>query len=754
MSIHNRRNINSSTLKLATAICKCLAIGCLFPIVVGIAVAQAESTLEEVVVTAQKRAENLQDIPVAVSALGEAALENSGFDGINDLSYMVPSLQFGNFGPVTFVAIRGIGVENTTAGGDPGVAMHLDGVYVGRPVGALFTAFDTERVEVLRGPQGTLYGRNATGGSVNLITRKPSQEVEGEVEATLGDYNLRRVRGAVSLPLSDNVAARVVAFSEDRDGFTENSVSGGTEANDSDSYGGRGHLSIDFSDSSSMLLSASYVNSSGVGNQPEVREPYPDMLGGPNVVGEVDFIVNGNKLVNNLKPFEEAKDTRESQDNEFLMVSATLDWDFENFAVKSITAYGESEFDSYQDTDSSAKALGVLELDESAEQLSQEIQILSTGDSALQWIAGLYYFNEEATRFSTFFESRFAVFATRNNTEAGVKLGGDVEATSWAVFGQGTYDISDALSVTVGLRYTDDDKEGTNQNILFTPLFVDKVELDSQEWTGKLVLDWDFSESSMLYASYARGYKSGGINQVAIVQQGRQAIYDPEFVDTIEVGLKSRLAENRVQLNVSAYHNDYTDLQFQIFRSRGPAAGNAGEASVLGLEVELEALLGDNLSIDGSIGYMDTEYEELVFDTNGDGTDEDYSGNELTRAPELTWSVGITGTWNLANGSELRGRLEGSYTDEVWYAFANRTDPAKGGNDLADEYTNINARLFWTSPSGTLTAQLYVTNLTDEEQESNILRGIGFMDCGMCGGQEFITYNPPRQYGASVAYRF
>ncbi|NIB38522.1 TonB-dependent receptor [Pseudomaricurvus alkylphenolicus] len=707
----------------------------------------AELALEEVVVTAQKRAENMQEIPIAVSALDESALETSGFDGVNDLSYMVPSLQFGNFGPVAFVAIRGIGMENTTAGGDPGVAMHLDGVYIGRPVGSLFTAFDTERVEVLRGPQGTLYGRNATGGSINLITRKPGDEFEGEIEATLGDYNLRQIRGAVNLPISESVSARVVAFNEERDGYTENSVPGGTDANDADNYGLRSHVSFDINDSASFLLSASYVKNGGVGTQAEVREAYPQTLAGPPIPGTVDFVLDGETLVNDQRPFKEAKGLRESQDNEFVLVSGTLDWDFDNFSIKSITAYGESEFESHQDTDSSEKALGELVLTENAEQFSQEIQLISDTGGDLRWIGGLYYFKEKGTRYSTFYESRFDIIAGLNGTEAGVKLGGDVETTSWAVFAQGTYDINDKVAVTLGLRYTDDEKEGTNKNILFGPEFVDEVAVDSQEVTGKLSFDWKFSEDSMLYASLARGYKSGGINQVAIVSAGRDAVYDPEFVDTLEVGLKSRLLDDRLQLNVSAYTNDYSDLQFQVFQNSGPAAGNAGEATVNGLEVELQALLSEIWAIDASAGFMDSEYETLVFDVNGDGIDEDYSGNELTRSPELTYSLGVTGNWDFNSGS-LRLRLEGSYTDEIYYAFLNRE------GDRADDYTNVNLRLHWTSQEEKFTAELFATNLTDEVQEGNVLRGIGFMDCAGCGGQEFVTYNAPRQVGVTLGYKF
>ncbi|XPF93282.1 TonB-dependent receptor [Colwellia sp. RE-S-Sl-9] len=701
-----------------------------------------DKKIEVINVTAQKRAENLQEIPIAVSALSEEDLENSGFDGISDLSTLVPSLQFGNFGPVAFVAIRGIGMENTTAGGDPGVAMHLDGVYIGRPVGTLFTAFDTERVEVLRGPQGTLYGRNATGGSINLITRKPQDYLSGTLDATVGNYNMRRVRASVNLPFSDSVQGRFIAFTEDRDGFTENSVAGGTEANDADSSGFRGHLYFDINNSLDFTLSASYVKNGGVGTQAEVRSPFPDELSGPPIPDTNNFIVDGNKLENDLSPFKEGKNVKESQENNFLLVSGTLDWEFENFSIKSITAYAESEYESHQDTDSSPKALGELVLTETADQFSQEIQFISETNSELRWLAGLYYFTEDGERYSTFFESRFDILAAVNGTEAGVKLGGDVSTTSWAAFAQSTYNFSDDISATLGLRYTDDEKEGTNRNILFGPLFEDAVGTDSQEVTGKFALDWNYAKNSLLYASYARGYKSGGINQVAIVQAGRQAVYDPEYVNTFEVGFKSQFLQDTIRFNAAVYSNNYEDLQFQIFQNSGPAAGNAGKATVNGIEMEVVALLGDNWVLDSSLGYMDSEYKDLIFD----GVD--YSGNQLTRSPELTYSLSLTGNWDLENGGAIRTRLETSYTDEIYYSFANRP------GDKADDYNNVNARLFWFSPSQQYKVELYITNLTDEVQEGNILRGIGFMDCEGCGGQQFVTYNAPRQFGVTLSYSF
>jgi len=713
----------------------------------------SKSKLEVIEVTAQKRAESLQEIPIAVSALNEEALQQSGFDGVEDLSFLVPSLQLGNFGPTTFLSIRGIGSENTTGGSDPGVALHVDGVYVGRPVGALFSAFDAERVEVLRGPQGTLYGRNATGGSVNLLSKKPEEEFSGKVDATIGNYNRKRLRGAINIPLSDTVNTRFVGFIEDRDGFNENSVAGGTEANDADNYGFRGHVNIDFTDTFSVLLSGTVVNNQGVGSQAEQRDPFavgPLAGPGPESLRLIQD-ENGNPYINDLEPFKEGKDAAESQDNEFTLFSATFDWEFDSFLIKAITGFVESEYVSVQDNDQTPAAIQILTIEETAEQISQEIQFISNTDSDFRWITGLYYFNEDVERFSMLGGPRFdAVTGFLNANVPGFtettsfRIGGGIETTSYAVFAQGTYDFTDNLSLTAGIRYTDDEKEGFNRNIIFAPLVVDAVRVEAQETTGKLALDWQLESDILLYTSFARGYKSGGVNQTTIASSGSNPIFNPEFVDTIELGLKTQLWET-VRLNVALYNSDYTDLQFQVFGEFGPEAGNAGEATIQGLEVEWTWLLGDVWSFDGSFAATDAEYDVLI---TGPGEANDFSGNVLPRTPDLTYNLGLNGEWELNDGSYILARFDVSYTDEIYYEFTNRSQ------SLADDYYNLNFRTFWSSADEQYSVEFYVTNLTDEVQEGNILVGFSLGDEAGAPGQEYITYNAPRQIGLTVGYQF
>lgn len=728
------------------ALCIALTLG-----VVGSALAQ----LEEVVVTAQKRAENQQDVPVTIAAFSESQLEATGFDELADLALLSPSVQFGVYGPIAYANMRGIGNENTTAGGDPGVALHIDNVYIGRPVGTLFSAFDSERVELLRGPQGTLYGRNATGGSINYLTKKPELEFGGELDLTVGDFDWRRARAAINVPFSDTVQGRLVLLKEDRDGLTENSFPGGTEANDIDAIGLRAHLAIALNDSADLLLSANYVDDGGVGNQAELREAFPQPLAGPPIPGSTDYILDGRQLVNDLEPFREAKDLRESQDNELSMFSAQLTWDFDRFTFKSITAYVETAFDSMLDLDSSEKQLADLRLQEDAEQFSQEFQLSSAGDGTLRWIAGVYYFDEDASRRSSFFGSRFDVLAEINGVPSGFDVGGVVSARSLAAFGELTYDVTDQFRVTVGGRYTDDEKDGTNSGSQFSPFYSGSFGDSWQEGTYRLNATWDLGESSLLFATASTGYKSGGINQVTNPTTGANPLYRPETVTALELGYKSRLFDDRLQLNASLYRNDYEDLQFQIFMFAGPESFNAEGAVVQGLEVELQAFLTESLRLDASLGVTDSEFDDQLIPVGGNNTVQ-IGGNQVQRTPDLTYSIGLTHEWTFAQAGSLRTRLDYSYTDEIFYTAFNRTggfsDP--GGSDLAEDFTNLNLRFIWDSLQEVWTAEVAATNLTDELQIGNLFRDIGFHDIPGGGGLERVTYNPPRLVSLRVGYHF
>ncbi|WP_262695666.1 TonB-dependent receptor [Kordiimonas aquimaris] len=718
-------------------------------------------TLEEIVVTAQKRAENIQDVPIAVTALSSSALEVTGFDNLFDLSRLSPSLQLSNFGPIAFVTLRGIGNENTTAGGDPSVALHYDGVYIGRPSGTLFTAFDSERVEVLRGPQGTLYGRNATGGSINYITKKPTQETTFEGDLTYGDYDRKRVRLAANLPVNDVVSTRVVGFWEDRDGFTENTFAGGRNANDADNWGLRGHLLYDAGEGFSALISATYIESGGVGSAPELREPFPGSttgqnIAGPPIPGTNNYIVNGTPLVNDLRPFVESENTDQSQDSEFLVLSATLEYDFESVTLKAITGYVESSYDSLTDQDYSPLPLAELRLQETSEAFSQEIQLLSNNDGPFNWILGGFYFHEDATRQSQFFGSRYDIIAagasaaTGLNIPSGFDVGGDITSESYAFFYQATYEVNDRLALTGGIRYTNDTKDGVNRGFQFAFPYEGDVNADFDRVTYRVAADYDVSDDVLLYASFSTGYKSGGINQVSIPAL-TNPVFAPETVEALEVGLKSQLLDRRLQFNTSVYRNKYNDLQFQVFGLSGPEAFNADGATVQGFEIEVVALPAEWLQFDGSLGYTDATFDDQIVQGQQLG------GNRVQRTPEFTYNAGATASWDLEDGNgSMRLRAEINHTGSIFYTAFNRNggfnDP--GGSDFAEGYTNANFRLFWYSEDSRYSLEAYLTNAFNTVQIGNVFRDIGFLDIPGGGGPENITYKPPRQFGVTFGFNF
>ncbi|WP_255265447.1 TonB-dependent receptor [Sphingobium chlorophenolicum] len=719
--------------------------------------ATSANQIEDIVVTAQKRSENVQKVPIAISALGGEALANRGFDSLATLTKLAPSIQLSNFGPIAFVTQRGIGNENSMAGGDPGVAFHFDGVYVGRRVGTLFSAFDSARVEILRGPQGTLYGRNATGGSINYITKKPVDEFEANADVTIGNYDMWRLRGAINIPVTNGISTRIVGYKEKRDGFAHNSVPGGTEANDADNYGIRGHILAEVTSNFTALISGAYIHAGGIGSQPELRTPFPGSttgqnLGGPPVPGTNNYLVNGTPLVNDLRPFHEAKNTSEFQDKTFRLISATLDLDLGPAAIKSITAYAKSTFRTQQDADFSSKDLGSLNLDEKARQFSQELQLSSTAGpgSVFNWIVGAYYFREKGYREITYRGSRYDILAAAAQVPYGFRIAGNVTSESYAFFGQATVRPTDRWSVTGGLRYTHDEKSGNNMGFQFQPpSYSGPVGGNWQKVTYRVATDYEIADAILGYASYSTGYKSGGINQ-AINPNVANAIFEPEFVKAAELGLKSQFFDKRLQLNLSAYRNKYDNLQFQIFGPVGPQAFNAEGATVKGIELEFQAAPTSWLRIDGSGAYTDATFDRQILQ----GIQLD--GNRVQRTPKWTFNLGGSIDFPLGEIADARLRADYSYTGNIYYTAFNRNTPFPGlaGSDFAPSYQSVDLRAFLYSKDRKWTGELFMTNVFNTVQIGNVFRGIGFTDVAGGGGPELVTYKPPRQFGLRIGYSF
>ncbi len=774
--------------------------------------------LEEVVVTAQKREENIQDVPIAITALDANILDRSQIVRVSDLSKHVPNLQFGNFSSTATAAIRGIGYTNTTAGGDPGVALHLDGVYIGRPIATVFSAWDLDRMEVLRGPQGTLYGRNTTGGSINFITQKPTDEFEAEIDLTYsGEFSRSIVQGVVNTPLGERAAARFSLSLENADGYQENTVPGGTEAGDADNTTFRAQFRFDIGENAVLDLLYNTAEIEGIGSTSESRVPYttnpmtnwvglpPPFVntifsdnfingtgfaspGAMGIAAELDALgintaddvraalglgagaflppatPNFTGLTNELEPNLVGKDSQEWNEQEFDVAIATLTWNLDFATFTSITSYAETSFDSFIDLDQSPAALMDLFLEEYQKQYTQEFQLASNSDDGLEWIVGAYFFSEEATRFSTIFADEFDALATLLGRTEGFRVGGVVEADSTAIFGQISYDISDSLRFTAGARLSSDEKEAIINLISPFPAFnvatfvVDVPVSDSwDEPSGKIALDWRLSDDVLLYGSYSEGYKSGGVNLNGNPATG--AIYDPEFNDVFEVGAKLQFSD-RYRLNIAAFTNDYQDIQVQTFGPAGAELRNAAAATINGLELEGVFLFGETIDLNFAVGLLDAEFDEFLFtapgmltppsapgDPAGPPTSPpavlDFSGNSLSRAPDITFSVGLQKRWDLADGSlTLRGDYY--YQDEEFFG------PNNAELVRSDSYDNLDLRVRWDSADDAWSVEVFVLNATDEEQIRDILQSIPFL----AGGVDLTTYRAPRQSGLRFAYRF
>ena len=731
----------------------------LLPVVLAVAVplspgmlwAQgAGSGIEEIVVTAQKREESLQDTPIAVTAFQQQGLDDRGITDITFLASQVPSLTVQSNAGVIFINMRGAGNEINSLGADNGVGFHIDGVYIGNAVGTLVEMWDVERVEVLRGPQSTLYGRNTTGGSVNIISARPKDEFEAFGDFTYGNYDRVRLRGVVNVPLSDRVGLRLAGTKEDRDGFLKTLQPGIKDMDDRDSWYLRGSLDIDLSDNVELLLTV-------VGNENDDASVAAERIG-PSYqnTGIPPFAALNFGLRPGTNPYTaltspKPADPRETNvtfdnlsNNETYGGSAVFNWSLDGVTVRSITSYYDIVRRTHTDFDGSEIGYLTVVGSDEAEQVSQELQLISDGWERWDWIVGLYYFTQDATRTTNIGPSFFDIFG-------GFSAGGDLETDSFAVFGQATYKLSDQLSLTGGARFTWDEKEGVDLFFIQAPrapfgraLTGGNPKESWSEPTGKVTLEWTVNDNSMLYASYAHGYRSGAINVTAPLDLP----VDPEFVDAWEAGSKNQLFDDRLQLNLAFHYTQYDDQQFTRFLPAGnQIIEAAGESTAIGIEADFIALPSDVFRIDGSIGWIDAEFDQ--FETSYGPTfgpilgfpppvSIDLEGNKLPRTPEWSVALGAQLTARLPYG-ELIFRTDFSYRSEIYYDVFN-TDVGS-----EDDFTRTDARVIFRSGTDKgWTVEAYIQNIENDDVTTNRVINadvpMGF-------------YAPPRTYGVRLGYR-
>jgi iron complex outermembrane receptor protein len=747
-----------------------LAMSCLWVEANAQGTAAQEAKLDEVIVTAEKREENLQKLGISVTAFDSEMLNALGSRDIQELSNFVPNLQIGAETSDLKIMIRGVGSDNLEAFSDPGVAVHIDGVYQARPSGGNYLYYDMQRVEVLRGPQGTLYGRNANGGAINFISNQPTDEFEAGLDVGTGDESWQRVRGMINIPIAgDKLMLRAVATAEEQDGYQENLISSGTVGNDKDDSTVRAQLLWQPSDNASFLLSTSALKKDSVGpvrkrtSSPGMSDLAPD--GTPANCQDCGYVANPDDLRTVFKntPEEFVLDSDGS--------SLTFDYDFGSSVLTFIGAYQSTEMNLIQDSDQSPTANGIpggttdtAMVAQDSDQETFEIRLASAGDGGLEWLIGAYFLDESA------FQNTIINRDPTIGAEANINVLHDVDAQSSAFFGQLSFDISDSVKLTGGVRVTEDEKDATGGTIVrITPPFGappppsgahDFTPKDSwSSTTWKVGFDWETSDDHMLYGSVSTGYKAGGFN---FGITGAES-YDPEEVTAFEFGSKNRFSNDRVQFNATAFYYDYRDLQvFQVV-NQTIVVRNAAEAEIYGAELELVALAGDSVQFDASFGLLETEYKDFILPSNlflnpppappgppgppgpppptPMPTDIDVSGNTLINAPSWSGHIGLQYTFGSDSIGEITARVQGYFSDDVYLRALNLSP-----YDIQESYSTWDAKLMWRSPQDRWYAEAFYNNLGDED----VITNLEVTDSGIY----FANLNRPQRWGIVVGVHF
>ncbi len=681
----------------------------------GVAVA-AQSVIEEITVTAQKREQALQDVSIAVSAFSGDAIDKMGFEEGLDITQQVPNMSyFAIFGEASSpsVSLRGISLVNFSDSWESPVSIYVDQVYRGNPAGSAIQLFDLERVEVLRGPQGTIYGRNTTGGLVHYVSRKPSYDPEGYASVTLGSYSQRIFEGVISGPLTDRLRGRVAVKSTRDDGWQTNVVTG-DELNTTDNLGYRIQLSADVGGAELLLnVHGSEADQDTVGFA-HMGYLTSASAGAPTCgIGAIQdglctsatFGMTGAEAVNGrFDPEHVASGAAEGLATEIdtFGTSATLTLPFEAFQLTSITAYEELDKFLQDDGDGTAVVYFDEQYGVDAEQYTQELR-LDGATAGMQWVAGVYYFKDDRG------------LVTEAPTTADGLWHREVVALdtrSWALFGQVEYDLAPELTLVAGLRYTDEERDFRQRSgpSFYDPAVQAEDDLSESATTGRIGLDWRPRENTLAYASVSTGFKSGGFSGSYNALQAATLPVTSEDVVNYELGLKTELANGRVRLNAAVFTYEVEDFQAQVFLTvaDGSVITNAGDVTGAGAELEITALVTPNFEIIAGAGVLDTEFDsDQIFLVAGDSYTLD--GNELPSAPELTYNLVARYYVNLGDRGELA--LQGDYAWQDDHYLQIENDPYSHH----DSYGIANARVSWVSRDERYTVEAFVKNLTDEE---------------------------------------
>jgi iron complex outermembrane receptor protein len=674
----------------------------------------AVSSVEEIVVTARRREESLQNVPASIQVVGEQQINALNASSLADLNGAMPSVRVSQDGSLS---IRGISSNTRNIGFEAGAAVYVDGVYQGRPAGNDQDLVDIERVEILRGPQGTLYGKNTTAGALSITTISSGETWRGRANLRLGDHNERSFAGYVAGPLTETVGVKFAVFRREQDGF-QNNVVNGEDYGNADSLGGRAELRFSDVAGWDLSLRGDYVRD-------DTNGPYPEPVTGPFVVAGTDTI---------------GEDLHRSNRVEGGGASLTAERDLGGGVLTSVTAARRLDTELIYDDDYGPLDLVWHHWEDAADQFSQEVRYASGTAGRLDYIVGAYYFDQVLDSFRP-----FSLFGDPLGFYNRVR----VETQAYALFANADVEITGSLTLTTGLRYTVENKDLQFEQ-QGTPLFgypdvpLSRDSFEDDDLSPTISLRYQVTPDIMAYMTVSQGFKSGGWNPDLTLQTATDGFqFGPEKNTNYELGLRTQLFDRQLTLNATIFHMDYDDLQVSQFIS--PTAGfvirNAASAEIDGVELELLAHPTSWLDITTGAAYNEAKYQTFL---SGKVSPPDYNGQTLTNAPK--YSAYISGDINFPISSSWNVVLHGDYRYEsaVWFTddrvVLGGLETARDGADM------LNARVGLESDR--IEISLYAQNLTDERtlrsRVADILTQSFVLD----------TYSAPRQYGVRIGYSF
>lgn len=697
--------------------------------------AQDDGAIEEIVVTARHRAESIQSVPISITAVNGAALADQRINSLQGLEHSVPNLVFGETGTSgeTHIGIRGIGDFSRNIGFDTRVGVYIDGVFAGQSLAVDQGLVDLAQVEVLRGPQGTLFGKNSSSGAINIISNKPELgETSGDLRLGAGNLDTVTGQAVLNLPLGDTAAARFSLYTQEQDGYIHNLFTGKNNMS-SDHMIGRLRLRVQPNDDLDINFSFDFREQD---NTLLFLEPDGDWE-----------VANGNPAA--APRFVADQDADLIDENSGSGGGLTVDYTMDNgHVLTSITGF--RTVDRKVGSDEDATRLFVLDaryFEDDFSHFTQEFRLASPEDQSFRYVLGAFYFDQEADT-----NRKIALGPGFGGPPEGVDAGiqdSAVDTKNLAFFVNGNVDLSDRVTLSGGLRYTDEAKDAVIDQFVFpgfglAELIQDSFSRDEDYVTATFSIQYQATDEMLAYLTYSNGYKAGGFN-VDLVPTIQDLFFEEETVDSFELGLKSDLLDGRLRLNVTAFHAEYDD--YQVFQFRfDPFSGttallisNAASVTTQGIEIEGLARFTDNFELTYGFGFTDAKFDDFPGGSiDALGNPQNAAGNTLPRAPDFTAS--LTATYNFTMG-DAEGRANLGYTHRGEQFF----NPDNRENSRQESYGLLHASLDFDINEN-WSVGVWGHNLTDEVYRG--MRGVSFL------GIPFSLYMQPRTYGIEAAYRF